>query len=427
MNFQAVMQLMQAGRFADAAAQCQAFLRQHPQHPGALCMAGICLAELGQPDKAIMALELATMLAPDFADAHKNLGLLYMKAGRLEEAEQRFRQVIASTPPAAGSYAQLGMVLAQAGRNDEAIEAFQVAIRFDQTEPAFHKMLGDTLHSAGRLEDAYVHHDHAIKLWRAPPDATFFEHMWRSYTARGLGSSALDLLTKWLQHDPANPVALHCLAASGGASAPTRASDGYVQGTFDAFAASYDEQLAALENRGPELIAQAVKELGSPVASVLDAGCGTGLCGHALRPLATRLVGIDLSGKMLEKARARGIYDTLSEAELCSYLENQTAAFDWIVSGDTFCYFGDLRALTNAARKALRAKGYLIFTAEDASNRGSVDSFELLPQGRYCHGEAYIDRTLREAGFTQITIKHDSLRKEGKDWVPCMVVRCQAP
>jgi predicted TPR repeat methyltransferase len=427
MDFQAVMQLMQAGRFADAASQCQAFLRKEPQHPGALCLAGICLAELGQADKAMMALELATMLAPEFADAHRNLGLLYLKADRLEEAEQRFRQVIAHTPPAAGSYVQLAMVLARLGRNAEAIEAFQIAVRFDPNEPAFHKMLGDTLYNEGRAEEAMQHHDQAIKNWRGAANATFFEHMWRMYTAHGQTSSAADLATKWLQLDPSNAIAQHCLAASGGTSAPTRASDGYVQGTFDAFADSYDEQLAALENRGPTLIAQAVKDLGStPVNSVLDAGCGTGLCGPALRPLAKKLVGLDLSGKMLDKARALNIYDTLIEAELCSYLESQPSAFDWIVSGDTFCYFGDLATLTRAALKALRPKGQLIFTIERAADRGPEDSFTLLPQGRYCHGDAYVDRALREAGFAQIKVKHESLRKEGTNWVPCLVVTAQA-
>jgi SAM-dependent methyltransferase len=37
---------------------------------------------------------------------------------------------------------------------------------------------------------------------------------------------------------------------------------------------------------------------------VLDAGCGTGLCGPLLRPLARRLVGVDLSPAMVGAARA---------------------------------------------------------------------------------------------------------------------------
>jgi Flp pilus assembly protein TadD len=211
-DFEAVMQLMQAGRFEDAAVKCQTLLQQNPQHPGALCLTGICLAELGQSDKAIMALELATMLAPDFADAHRNLGLLYMKSNRLEDAEKCFRQVIAITPPTAESYAQLGMVLTQAGRSEDAIEAFQIAVRFNPADSALHKMLGDALQRVGRQGDANVHHDHAFKNWRGPPDAPFFEHLCRVYTAQGKVNSALDVLTKWLEQDPSNPTALHLQA-----------------------------------------------------------------------------------------------------------------------------------------------------------------------------------------------------------------------
>ena len=50
--------------------------------------------------------------------------------------------------------------------------------------------------------------------------------------------------------------------------------------------------------------------------SILDLGCGTGLAGAAFRPLAARLDGIDLSPAMIEKARARGIYDHLAVADL---------------------------------------------------------------------------------------------------------------
>lgn len=428
MDFQTVMQLMQAGQFADAAAKCQTLLRSDPQHPGALCLTGICLAELGQSEKAITALELATMLAPDFADAHRNLGLLYMKANRLADAEKCFRQVIAVTPPTAGPYAQLGMVLAQAGRSEAAIEAFEVAVRFDPTEPAFHKMLGDTLHSVGRQQDANIHHDHAFKNWQGPPDATFFEHLWRIYTAQGKVSSALEVLTKWLEHDPSNPIATHCLAASSGASTPTRCSDGYVRGTFDAFASSFDEQLTAIEYKGPELIADAIARLGSTfVASALDAGCGTGLCGKVLRPLATDLTGLDLSQKMLEKSRALGVYDSLVEAELTAYLDSRSQAFDWIVSADTFIYFGDLAPLAKASMKALRPGGWLIFTVESAADRGPANSFTLLPQARYCHGETYVQDVLRDARFENVQVTHDSVRKESGAWIPCMVVSAQVP
>ena len=38
---------------------------------------------------------------------------------------------------------------------------------------------------------------------------------------------------------------------------------------------------------------------------ILDAGCGTGLCGPLLAPYARRLVGVDLSDGMLKHAREK--------------------------------------------------------------------------------------------------------------------------
>jgi predicted TPR repeat methyltransferase len=49
---------------------------------------------------------------------------------------------------------------------------------------------------------------------------------------------------------------------------------------------------------------------------VLDAGCGTGLCGAILAPFARRLVGVDLSEGMLAHAKAKNVYHELVKAEL---------------------------------------------------------------------------------------------------------------
>ena len=53
---------------------------------------------------------------------------------------------------------------------------------------------------------------------------------------------------------------------------------------------------------------------------MLDAGCGTGLCGPLIAPYARRLVGVDLSERMLAQARARDVYDELVKGELTAYL-----------------------------------------------------------------------------------------------------------
>src|SRR4029450_3384975 len=104
-----------------------------------------------------------------------------------------------------------------------------------------------------------------------------------------------------------------------------RASDAYIEKTFDSFAASFDSKLAKLSYRAPELITEMLKRPGLPPSKsldILDAGCGTGLCGPLLAPYARRLVGVDLSERMLAQARTRGVYDELVKGELTAYLRN---------------------------------------------------------------------------------------------------------
>ena len=107
---------------------------------------------------------------------------------------------------------------------------------------------------------------------------------------------------------------------------------------------------------------------------VLDAGCGTGLCGPLVAPYARRLVGVDLSEGMLARARARNVYDELVRRELTAYLHDCTGAFDVIVSADTLVYFGPLEEVLAAAGNALRAGGVLIFTVEELPAAGATRS-----------------------------------------------------
>ena len=60
-----------------------------------------------------------------------------------------------------------------------------------------------------------------------------------------------------------------------------RASDAYIQKVFDSFATSFEAKLAMLHYQAPMLIAAALADSGVVKAKVeiLDAGCGTGLCG----------------------------------------------------------------------------------------------------------------------------------------------------
>jgi predicted TPR repeat methyltransferase len=204
------------------------------------------------------------------------------------------------------------------------------------------------------------------------------------------------------------------LAACGGAQAPSRADDDYVRKVFDGFADSFDEQLLKnLNYRAPQVLVEALSKklpAADGTLDILDAGCGTGLCAPLLRPYAKRLVGVDLSGGMVEKARLRGGYEELEVAELTGYLQTHPSAYDIVFSADTLVYFGELQDVLNAAHSALRVGGWLAFSLEAAE--GDDDLVELSPSGRYRHTRQYVERVLASAGFADVCIGMDMLRKE---------------
>jgi predicted TPR repeat methyltransferase len=219
------------------------------------------------------------------------------------------------------------------------------------------------------------------------------------------------------------------LAASGGAEAPARAGDDYVRELFDGFAESFDEQLLRnLDYRAPEVLAAALGEVLPPARGtleVLDAGCGTGLCAPLMRPHARRLVGVDLSGGMVEKARLRGGYDALHVAELTGYLQAHPARYDLVLSADTLVYFGRLEDALAAAHAALKPGGWFGFTLEAMD--GDAEEPEITPSGRYRHGRRYVERVLASSGFARVRIHGDTLRREAGQPVAGWVVLAQRP
>ena len=109
--------------------------------------------------------------------------------------------------------------------------------------------------------------------------------------------------------------ALH-LARLGGADPATGALQAYVRTLFDQYAPRFDRALEDLNYSAPARLREAITQHGTRFGSMLDLGCGTGLAGAAFRPHVDWLAGVDLSPKMIEVARAKGLYDRLAVADI---------------------------------------------------------------------------------------------------------------
>jgi predicted TPR repeat methyltransferase len=362
-------------------------------------------------------------VAPDQADWFSNLGIILQSDGQLDKAIAAYQRAIALDPGHANAHSNLGVLLRATGQTAEAELAYRTAIQLNPDHIDAYTNLGILLNGLGRTQEATACYCKVITLRPKHPEARKLLAL--AHCALGEIGEAVRIFEEWLAGDPADPIARHMLAACTGRHVPARASNAFVERTFDGFAASFESRLQRLSYRAPALVAAMLESSGhepSKRFDVLDAGCGTGLCGALVAPYARSLTGVDLSGGMLARAKEKGVYDTLVEAELTAYLRDHENAFDAIVSADTLVYFGDLEDVVSAAAGALRPNGLLLFTLEDAGGREAAAGYRLEMHGRYSHGAAYVVRLLAFAGLRPEVV-HADLRMEAGVPVAGLVIR----
>lgn len=411
-------------RLPDAEAIYLRVLEVEPDRADVVHYRGILAHQGGRIDDARVLLERSLELEPDRADWFSNLAIVLQADGRLDEAIEACRRSIELEPRHANARSNLGALLRLQGRLAEAEDAYRGAIEIDPEHAAAYMNLG-ILHAVqGRLKDAVSCYCRVITL--SPNHREARRLLALAHSTLGETDKAAAIYEEWFREEPHDPVVRHMLAACTGRDVPHRASDECVRDMFDSFATSFDDRLAHLEYRAPQLVAAMLSDPDPEAKSldVLDAGCGTGLCGPLVAPFARRLTGVDLSKQMLARARKRGLYDDLFQGELTAFLRGVHEAYDVIISADTLVYFGTLEEVIGAAAGALRAGGVLIFTLEAMTTETPGQDFLLAWHGRYEHSREYVDRLLVGAGLTP-EIHRAELRLEGGAPVQGLVIRAR--
>ncbi len=368
-----------AARLAEAEACFEASLALVPGRVSTLTNLGAARVRLGKSAAAVPVLEQACKAEPGNLEAWYNLGLAHKALGDAPQALDCFDRALALD----GNNMIVCLCRAQAlsllGRQDEALAAFDRAL---EIQPGFGQAWSDRgtlLRDIGRLEEAAASFEKAIALGADPQ-----LNAWFLASVRGDGVSR---------------------------DVPLEAPRAYVEHLFDDYAGEFQEHLVGvLGYRAHEqLVNHLLKMKPRRFRSVLDLGCGTGLCGGLIRPVADRVDGVDLSGAMLEQARQQGAYTELVHADVAAYLRSAVRSDDLVLAADVFIYVGGLEPVFEGVARVLEGGGQFCFTVEPAEGDAEV---QLMPSLRYGHSEAYVRRLAALHGFVVDEVFRAPLRND---------------
>jgi predicted TPR repeat methyltransferase len=353
--------LLRKGRAADAEPRLRNAIALDPRLAAAHNNLGALLAARGDHARAADAFREAVAIDGRYAAAHSNLGLALVHADQPEEGVAHARLACDLAPASTPVRVALAQALLDAGDVDAAIDALDVPAPGGVEPESIGLLRATALYRAGRKGDAVdaIHrvtegHPRSLGAWR------FRAHACRQLEQRAESVRAFRAI---LELEPRNREAAYFLDILEGRN-PMRAESGYVREIFDGYADTFDRHLQdTLGYRAPEQLTALLRRvLGDDITGldVLDVGCGTGLCGTVLRGVAGTLTGVDLSPGMIDKARARSVYDELCVADLFEFLTTQERRWDlgsvWKVTVSTEAERGQV--LASGADDAVSMEGY---------------------------------------------------------------------
>ena len=112
--------------------------------------------------------------------AYNSAGEAYLKASRLQEAEEAFRGMLQIDPAYSPALLRLGLVYNAAGRFEEAAGNARRVIEREPANAAAHEILAEALYGEHKYEEAALSAERAIKLASAFADAHYFAGLARA-------------------------------------------------------------------------------------------------------------------------------------------------------------------------------------------------------------------------------------------------------
>jgi len=180
----------QAGHLEQAEQLCRQILQVDANQVDALHFLGVISLLTGRDNLAVDYLHAALRLKPDCAEAHNNLGNVFINQRELPKAVASCQQAVRIKPSFAEAHHNLGIALREQGQLTEAVASLEQALRLKPDYAEAHNNLGIALQGQGKLAEAVVSFEQALRL--RPDYAEAHNNLGNVLLEKGKAEEALD-------------------------------------------------------------------------------------------------------------------------------------------------------------------------------------------------------------------------------------------
>ncbi|MDG1286549.1 MAG: methyltransferase domain-containing protein [Rickettsiales bacterium] len=276
--------------------------------------------------------------------------------------------------------------------------------------------LGEELLLERQFEEAKIRFK--FVLWRNPVHALALYKLSVCHLALHEKHEGLQALNKSLTFDPKNEMALYLKATYEDGKyadgyAPHTTPTPFILSKFTKRAAKYNLNELEKGYRGASELYDQILTLGITPESILEVGCGTGLCGGLLSTLTDKLIGVDICPAMIEEAQELEFdsYAEFIEADLRDHLLlSPNLNYELIVAANVISITGGIAAVMDGAAKGLKPGGYFIFTA--LALRATEGYRYISDIQRFAHSSHYLKTQAERAGLKAISLREVTLYED---------------
>ena len=405
-------------------------LKINPRNASAMVVSGNINYCAKKYDKALHCYQQALAQRQDFYTANFNTAGIYFETKDYQTAYFYAKRTVQYYPQSQEAQALFANICLEMNKPDEAVE---VLARLYEKKPTDYWVCNSISQAYQQLKK----YDSALDMgWRAVniskgenSQQINFGYLLYEIAIESPYADVKSYARKWADKYPENPIVKHMSNAILSAENISRSDGAFVREIFDVFAEDFESVLQGLDYSVPSMMANDLALLFGSVKlkkmKILDAGCGTGLCGKYLKKYAKfrGLDGVDISPKMLEIAKRKKVYTHLYNQDLNLFLSEHTDSYDLINAADVFTYFGELNGLFVLLYNALRKGGRVLFSVSE-NNENKRDYF-LHRSGRFLHSRRYVEDSLKHQGFFIEKLYRVRLRNEGDKKVYGWIVMAQ--